>query len=95
MRRDGADGSSGGVVSIPPGVGSVASEARALTVASEGVEVRGVPVVVDHLVLLHLLPQRVASEGDHPFDFPPCHVGLLVEGDITRRLKAFYKILIA
>ena len=47
MRRDGTDGSSDGVVNNPPGVGSVASEARALTVASEGVEDGGVPVAVE------------------------------------------------
>jgi len=36
--KDGGDGSGGGVSSSPPGVGSVLSEARAATVADEGVE---------------------------------------------------------
>ncbi len=47
MHRDGADGSIGGVISSPLGVGNVASEARALTVAGDGVEEGGVPVVVE------------------------------------------------
>ncbi len=34
----GIDGSSGGVVSSPPGVGSVMSEAMVATTAGEGVE---------------------------------------------------------
>jgi hypothetical protein len=38
---------------------------------------------------------RVASEGDPPFDSPPCHGVLLVDGDIPRRLKAFHEMLIA
>jgi len=37
----------------------------------------------------------MTSEGDHPFDSPPIHVVLLVEGDIPRRLKAFHEMLIA
>jgi hypothetical protein len=37
----------------------------------------------------------VASEGIHPFDSPPIHVVLLVEGGIPRRLKAFHEMLIA
>jgi hypothetical protein len=36
--RDGADGSSGGVESSPPGVGSVVSEARVATIAVVGFE---------------------------------------------------------
>ncbi len=47
MRKDGADGSNGGVVRCPRGVGSVSSEARASTVAREDVEDEGVPVVVE------------------------------------------------
>ena len=47
MRKDGADGSFGGVVSNPPGDGIVASEARVSTVEGEGVEDRRVPVIVE------------------------------------------------
>jgi hypothetical protein len=37
----------------------------------------------------------MASEGDHPFISPPCHVMFLGEGNIPRRLKALHEMLIA
>ena len=104
IRRDGADGSSGGVINSPPGAGSVASEARASTVACEGVKDGEVPDVVELETDLEAITSssctffhnaHVASEGDHPFDSLPCHLVLLVEDDIPCRLKAFHKMLIA
>ena len=37
----------------------------------------------------------MVSEGDHPFNSPPCYGMLLGEGNIPRRLKAFQKTRIA
>ena len=51
--------------------------------------------VVEKAAFLDLLPQRVASKGDHPLYSPPGHVEVLGECHVPRRLEAFHEMLIS
>ncbi len=90
----GADGSSGGVVNSPPGIGSVVLKLRAAPTVGEGVEDGREPGVLDAITSSSstFFHSAWRVKGIIPSIL---HHVLLVEGDIPRRLKTFREMLIA